>query len=194
MTRIYFLIIVFHLLTISFVTGQQFNSLFNGKNLEGWNTFLRSKGKNIDPDSIFSVANGLLKITGKEFGYLVTEKTYSNFHLVLEFKWGEKKYPPRENAVRDNGVCYYVVAEDHVWPRSIECQIQEGDCGDFWLIDSTTLVVDGVQQGPTNNTRVIKKKDNEKPTGEWNKIEIIARDGRCTHIVNGVVVNEGTNA
>jgi hypothetical protein len=96
--------------------------------------------------------------------------------------------------VRDNGVCYYVVEEDKVWPRSIECQVQEGDCGDFWLIDSTSIVVDGIQQGPTRNTRVIKKRDNEKPTGEWNRIEIIARDGRCTHIVNGVVVNEGTDA
>jgi hypothetical protein len=152
------------------------------------------KGKNLDPDTVFSVSNGLLKITGKEFGYMVTEKTYSNFHLVVEFRWGEKKYPPRDTAVRDNGVCYYVVPEDKVWPRSIECQVQEGDCGDFWLIDSTSLVVDGVQQGPTNNTRVVKKRNNEKPTGEWNRIEIIARDGHCTHIVNGVVVNEGTDA
>jgi hypothetical protein len=110
----------------------------------------------------------------------------------VEFKWGEKKYPPRENAVRDNGICYYVVAADKVWPRSVECQVQEGDCGDFWLIDSVTAIVDGVQQGPTKNTRVTKKKDNEKPTGEWNRIEIIASKGKCTHIVNGVVVNEAT--
>ncbi len=76
----------------------------------------------------------------------------------------------------------------------MECQIQEGDCGDFWLIDSVTAVVDGVQQGPTKNTRVVKKKDNEKPSGEWNRIEVIADNGRCTHIVNDVVVNEATNA
>jgi len=192
--RILFIVALLDLGSYSIADAQDFKPLFNGKNLEGWNTFLRSKGKNNDPDTVFSVINGLLKITGKEFGYLVTEKTYSNFHLVLEFKWGEKKYPPRENAVRDNGVCYYVVPNDRVWPRSIECQVQEGDCGDFWLIDSTTIVVDGIQQGPTRNTRVVKKKDNEKPSGEWNRIEIIARDGRCTHIVNGMVVNEGLNA
>ncbi len=107
---------------------------------------------------------------------------------------GEKKYPPRENRVRDNGICYYVVSEDRVWPRSIECQIQEGDCGDFWLIDSTTIVVDGVRHGPTKNTRVIKRKDNEKKSGEWNRLEIIARNGKCTHIVNGEVVNEGVES
>lgn len=171
-------------------SAQDFKPLFNGKDLSGWYTFFRGKGKNNDTDTVFSVQNGQLKITGKEFGYIITEKSYTNFHLVVEFKWGVKKYPPRENAVRDNGICYYVQEPDRVWPRSIECQVQEGDCGDFWLIDSTYAVVDGKQWGPTNNTRVVKKKDAEKPSGEWNRIEVIAKDGRCTHIVNGVIVNE----
>ena len=178
----------------NYSTAQDFKPLFNGKDLTGWYSFLKTKGQRNDPDTVFSVNNGLLKITGKEFGYIVTEKSFTNFHLVVEFKWGEKKYPPRESAVRDNGICYYVVPTDKVWPRSVECQIQEGDCGDFWLIDSVTAIVDGVQQGPTKNTRVIKKKDNEKPSGEWNRIEVIADKGKCTHIVNGVVVNEATNA
>lgn len=182
------------ILFFSNVTAQDFTPLFNGKNINGWYTFLKTKGKSNDPDTVFSVSNGLLKITGKEFGYIVTEKSFDNFHLVVEFKWGEKKYPPREDKVRDNGICYYVVATDRVWPRSVECQIQEGDCGDFWLIDSVTAVVDGVQQGPTKNTRVVKKKDNEKPSGEWNRVEVIANKGKCTHIVNGVVVNEATDA
>jgi len=175
------------------LAAQEFKPLFNGKDLSGWYSFLREKGKNIDPDTVFSVTNGLLKITGKEFGYIVTKKTFTNFHLIVEFKWGEKKYPPREDKPRDNGICYYVVPTDNVWPRSVECQIQEGDCGDFWLIDSVTAIVDGVQQGPTKNTRVVKKKDNERSTGEWNRIEVIADKGKCTHIVNGLVVNEAEN-
>lgn len=189
-----FLIILFAVLSINCSDAQEFKPLFNGKDINGWYTFLKTKGKSNDPDSVFSVTNGLLKITGKEFGYIVTEKSFENFHLVVEFKWGEKKYPPREDKVRDNGICYYVVPTDRVWPRSVECQIQEGDCGDFWLIDSVTAVVDGKQVGPTKNTRVIKKKDNEKPTGEWNRVEVIANKGKCTHIVNGVVVNEATDA
>ena len=174
--------------------SQKFKPLFNGKNLKGWYSFLKTNGKDNDPDTVFSVSDGLLHITGKEFGYIITGKSFANFHLVVEFKWGEKKYPPRENAPRDNGIVYYVGQEDRVWPRGIECQIQEGDCGDFWLIDSVTIVIDGKRTESTKNTRVIKKKDNEKPTGEWNRIEVIAKDGKCTHIVNGVVVNEGEDA
>ena len=175
------------------LVAQEFKPLFNGKDLSGWYSFLKNKGKNNDSNQVFTVNNGLLHITGQDFGYIVTNKTFTDFHLIVEFKWGEKKYPPRENQPRDNGICYYAVPEDHVWPRSIECQIQEGDCGDFWLIDSVTAIVDGVQQGPTKNTRVFKKKDNEKPTGEWNRVEVIANKGKCTHIVNGVIVNEGEN-
>lgn len=175
-------------------TAQDFKPLFNGKNLDGWSSFLKLKGKNNDPDTVFSVQDGLLRITGKEFGYIVTDKSFSNFHLLLEFKWGEKKYAPRENRVRDNGILYHVVQDDKIWPRSIECQVQEGDCGDFWLIDSVTVVIDGVRTVSTKNTRAIKKKDNEKPTGEWNRLEIISRDGHCVHIMNGVVVNEGADA
>jgi len=186
-------IMLWSVLYVNQTAAQEFKPLFNGKDLSGWNTFLKIRGLNNDSSRVFTVDNGLLKITGEEFGYIVTKKTFTDFHLVVEFKWGEKKYPPRENAVRDNGICYYVVPTDKVWPRSVECQIQEGDCGDFWLIDSVTAIVDGVQQGPTKNTRVIKKRDNEKPSGEWNRVEVIARNGKCTHIVNGVVVNEGEN-
>jgi hypothetical protein len=189
-----FFIILFAVLFNNNSAAQDFKPLFNGKDISGWYTFLKTKGNSNDPDTIFSVNNGLLKITGKEFGYIVTERSFNNFHLVVEFKWGEKKYPPREDKVRDNGICYYVVPTDRVWPRSVECQIQEGDCGDFWLIDSVTALIDGVKVGPTKNTRVVKKKDNEKPSGEWNKIEVIADKGKCTHIVNGVVVNEATDA
>lgn len=179
---------------VTYSHSQNFKPLFNGKNLDGWNSFLKTNGKNNDPDTVFSVNNGLLKITGKEFGYIVTDKTFSNFHLVVEFKWGEKKYPPRENRVRDNGICYHVVPTDKVWPRSIECQIQEGDCGDFWLIDSVTVVTDTGRTQPTKNTRIIKTKDTEKPSGEWNRIEVISKNGTCTHIVNGAVVNEAKEA
>ena len=166
--------------------------LFNGRNLDGWYTFLRTKGKNSDPESIFKVEGKMIHVLGKEFGYLSTINEYDNFHLTVEFKWGEQKFPPREKAKRDSGILYRfpMGQEDKVWPHSIECQVQEGDCGDFWLVAGTTVVGDGVTQ-----TRYFqKKKDAEKPHGEWNKIEIIADGGKCGHFVNGVLVNEATEA
>lgn len=170
-------------------------SLFNGKNLKGWYTFLNTKGIDHDPENIFSVKKGLLHISGKEFGYLCTNKVYKNFLLVAEFKWGEKKYPPRDadSIKRDNGICYYfpLGAKDTVWPMSIECQVQEGDTGDFWMIGGTTIKINGVRTQPASYTRAQKKVEAENPTGQWNRIEIRAENGRITHMVNGKIVNEG---
>jgi hypothetical protein len=170
-------------------------SLFNGKNLDGWYSFLNSKGKNNDPEKVFAIENGLLHISGKEFGYISTNKAYSNFVFAVEYKWGTKKYPPRDadSVKRDNGICYYfpLNERDTVWPKSIECQIQEGDTGDFWLIDSTTIITNGVRTEPGAFVRISKKFNGEMPTGEWNRIEIIANNGKLTYIVNGKIVNEG---
>jgi len=182
-----------------YVTAQpaKVTPLFNGKNLEGWYSFLTTKGKNNDPEKVFLVENGLLHISGKEFGYICTERIFKNFHLAVEFKWGQKKFPPRDadTTKRDNGVCYYIPLneKDSVWPKSIECQIQEGDVGDFWMIDSATIVIDGKRTEPNNYTRAIKKRDAEKPNGEWNLVEVIASRGKITYIVNGIVVNEATS-
>jgi len=174
---------------------EKMKPLFNGKDLNGWYTFLRTQGKNNDPEKVFVVEDGLLHISGKEFGYIATEKAYKNFHLVAEFKWGVKKYPPRDadTTKRDNGICYYIPmnAKDSVWPKSIECQIQEGDVGDFWLIDSTTIVVDGVRSTPAAFQRIKKKEDGEMATGQWNRVEVIADKGKIIYIVNGKIVNEG---
>lgn len=168
--------------------------LFNGKNLDGWYTFLNTKGKSNDPEKVFLVENGLLHISGKEFGYIATEKSYRNFRLVAEFKWGVKKHPPRDadTTKRDNGICYYFAMgeKDTVWPKSLECQIQEGDVGDLWLINHTTAVVNGARTQPDSFARVMKKIDAEKPSGQWNRVEIIANRGKVTYIVNGKIVNE----
>jgi hypothetical protein len=185
------------LLASHFVNAQsvaKVQTLFNGTDLKGWYTFFNSKGKNNDPDKVFTVHDKLLHITGQEFGYIATEKSYKDFHLVVEFKWGTKKYAPRaaDTTKRDNGICFFIPADakDNVWPKSIECQIQEGDVGDIWLIDYTTVVIDGKRTAAKDYNRVQKKKDGEKPNGEWNRVEVIANKGKLQYIVNGVVVNE----
>jgi hypothetical protein len=41
---------------------------------------------------------------------------------------------------------------------------------------------------------MIKQRDAEKSYGEWNTVEIISYNGKCVHIVNGVIVNVGEEA
>jgi hypothetical protein len=112
--------------------------LFNGQNLDGFYTFLRGHGKNKDPENVFTVDKGMIRVSGQTFGCFVTEKEYENYHLIVEFKWGDKTWPPRENATRDSGILLHCVGEDGaaggVWLESIECQMIEGGTGDFILV------------------------------------------------------------
>ena len=178
------------------VATDPFTALFNEKNLDGWNTFLKGIGKNTDPDKNFSVEDGVIHVVGKDLGYVITEKGYSNFHFKVDFKWGDRRWGSRVNEKRDAGICYNIPVNepDSIWPQSIECQIQEGDVGDFWLLGFSTIKVNGIENVPANHTRMIKQSDNEKPTGQWNTVEVISYNGKCVHIVNGVVVNVGEDA
>jgi len=75
--------------------------LFNGRDLSGWYTFFPSRGVNSDPEKIITVGDGgVIRVTGKEFGYFATERSYANYRLSFEVRWGERRWPPRENAVR----------------------------------------------------------------------------------------------
>lgn len=70
-----------------------------------------------------------------EPGYIATNQEFENVHIRAEYKWGVKRFSPRSIAKRDNGILYGLVGEDKVWPRMVEYQIEEGDVGDFFLVD-----------------------------------------------------------
>ena len=132
-------------------------SLFNGNSLKGFYTFIKDRGRNTDPNAVFTVQDGLLRISGEEWGCITTEAEYEDYHLVAEYKWGEATHSPREDRARDNGILLHSVGEDGAfggsWMHSIECQLIEGGTGDFIVVGdgtdsfSITCPVDDEKQG-----------------------------------------------
>ena len=114
------------------------NSLFNGKNFDGWYTFLKDRGRNNDPKKVFTIKEGMIRVSGEEWGCITTEKEYENYRLLVEFKWGGKAFAPRTENARDCGILLHSVGEDGgsegIWMHSIECQIIEGGTGDFIVV------------------------------------------------------------
>ncbi len=66
--------------------------LFNGENLDGWYTFIKDRGRDNDPKNVFTVKIGIIHISGEEWGCITTNKEFENYKLVVEYKWGNKKY------------------------------------------------------------------------------------------------------
>src|SRR5260370_21088266 len=101
-------------------------SLFNGKDLSGWDTYLGPPlddagkklsdipvGLNNDPKHVFTVVgdNGekMIRISGENWGGISTKKEYENFHLQLVFKWGSLKWGQKKNKKKDSGLLYFAV-------------------------------------------------------------------------------------
>jgi hypothetical protein len=117
--------------------------LFGGTDLTNFYTYLRKLGKNNDPSKVFTVQDGMIRVSGEIFGCFTTEKEFENYRLVCEFKWGAKTWPPREKATRDSGILLHCVGEDGAaggtWMESIECQMIEGGTGDFILVKGKNM-------------------------------------------------------
>ena len=166
-------------------------------------------GLNRDPLNVYSVklveGEPVLHITGQVFGGLTSLKSYDNFHLRTQQRWGTKKWEPRLNAVRDNGILFYCVGEHGAggknWMRSQECQVQEGDTGDWWPIAGAIIDVPARDEGKTviydpkapvrmMRNRVWHGTDyQEKPSGEWNVVEVYSLNGNAVFRLNGRTVN-----
>lgn len=180
-------------------------------------------GLNADVKNVFSVIeeNGepVLYITGEIYGGLTTLQEYENYHLSMQFKWGEKKWEPRLNDKRDSGILYHAYGAHgrfwNVWKTSLEYQVQETDLGDFISIGGNT----GKPKvgGPATDIRGDGNADPKKydpasdqyfsgkgyihaasepdsPHGEWNTLELYVIGNDAVHLVNGEVVMVVENA
>jgi hypothetical protein len=110
---------------------------FNGKDLDGFYTFLKGS-KYEDPKGVFRVEEGVIRVSGEEFGGFATKESFGDYHLVVEWKWGDETFEPRKTASRDSGILLHCVGEDGAvggqWLESIECQIIEGGTGDILMV------------------------------------------------------------
>jgi hypothetical protein len=108
--------------------------LFNGKDLSGLYGWLKDT-KYEDPRRVFTVEDGLLRISGEVDGYLGTRQAYKDYRLVVEYKWGSRTYGSK--TVRNSGILLHAVGPDgnpSPWMSSIECQVAQGCVGDFIVI------------------------------------------------------------
>ncbi len=206
------------------INRKEWTSLFNGKNLKGWETYLDAPyakdksaktapiGLNKDPNRVFSVVKEdgkpAMRISGETFGGINTLAEFENYHLRLEFKWGELQWPPKLGQPRDSGLLYHSVGAHGtpmLWMESFEYQIQEGDTGDYWGVMNVATEIPArknekgkyvyapdsplvlFQDKTSNGRSCLKYPDGEKPSGQWNVVDLYCIGDTCVHVINGTV-------
>ncbi len=172
-------------------------SLFNGKDLNGWHMDVPALDKDPSGAKPFIVRNGLLVSLGSPGGHLITDKSYQDYRLTVEYRFSAKP-----------GNCGVLVHASQprrlydMFPQSMEVQMQSGDAGDFWCIGEDISVTNMVaRRGPEGSwgvdgdkrRRIVNLTDgSEKPLGDWNTMIIECWQDRVTVWVNGDLVNRGT--
>lgn len=172
-----------------------------------------------EAQSVFSIENKkeqnetpILKISGEIYGAIITKEIYENYHLKMKVKWGNKKWDPRKNLLRDSGILYHSVGSYGAeywrsWMQAQELQIMEGHMGDYWSQATSAMDVRAytpeyimnpigsisqpfLSVGHKQNIQglVIRSDNHESPNGKWTELELITYQGKSLHIVNGHIV------
>lgn len=140
-----------------------FVSLFNGKDLSGWQGM---EGPTIN----WEVKDGILSCTGKQGSHwLSTKKEFSNFDLRLEYK-----IPTDGNS----GVFIRAPKEGNPWVAGLEIQVLD-DYGPKWKDLKPDQFTGAVYAVLAPSERATKK------AGEWQTMRIRCSDSKCRVWVNG---------
>jgi len=174
-------------------------SLLNGKDLSGWHVDVPALDSNPRSRKPFIVRNRMLVSLGEPQGHLITDSSYRNYRLEVEYRFPGK---PGNAGVLVHASTPRALYK--MFPKSIEVQMESGNAGDFWCIREDIRVPDMERRrGPRANwgttegkaRRIVNLTDNsEKPVGQWNTM-VIEAVGRSIKVwVNGALVNDGADA
>ena len=170
-------------------------------------------GLNNDPRHVFSIIreNGenIIRISGEGWGAISTQQQYENYHFQLKFKWGNLSWGQKKTKKKDSGLLYHSVgtygADYGAWMRSQEFQIEEGNCGEYWGVaggmedipaikkDSDYVYNAAGKMFTFSATSPVgrhcrKAIDAEKPSGEWNTLDLYCHGDTSIHLINGKVM------
>jgi hypothetical protein len=172
-------------------------------------------GYNTDETQVFSVIKEdndlVLAVSGEIYGCVFTKAEYANYHFQVSVKWGNKKYEPRLDKLKDSGILYHSIGEAGAeywrsWMLSQEFQIMEGHMGDYWsqatsAIDIRAFLPEGKMNSIASAQQpflsfgagspegfCMRSENRESPANEWTRLDLISFEGKSLHIVNGQVV------
>ncbi|MDB5278516.1 MAG: hypothetical protein JWR61_3471 [Ferruginibacter sp.] len=181
-------------------TNSKWTSLFNGKNLQGWEAKINGHKLGDNFGKTFRVENGILSTRydqydsfANRFGALYFNKKFSNFRLKVEYRFVGKLTPGAPSwGFKDGGIQYYcqppaTVGLNQQFPVCLEYNLHGGDgkterpTGEI-CASGMYVEIDGKRNTDYCTAPTVKETFNGD---EWVTAEIDVNNGRIMHFVNG---------
>jgi len=140
--------------------------LFDGKTNSGW----RGTNKESFPEKGWIIEDGILTVLGEKGGDIITEKKYRDFDLRIEYRVKEQK--------ANSGIKYYVLENEYQEGKALGLEFQTANSHPGTKL-KTSL-------GSLYDILPPKEKFvHPSPSGEWNQVRIVSKNGRVQHWLNG---------
>ncbi len=187
---------------------QEWQTLFNGKNLDGWTPKIYHHELGDNYANTFRVENGAIAVNydgydefNERYGHLFYKQPFSSFHLKFKYKFTDQWMKDAPSyTYRNSGVMFHsqdpsTILKEQDWPISVEYQML-ADAGDGNPRPTGNMCSPGTEvyyNGEMDPRHCIESISPTIPWDEWVQADLIVYgDSLVIHKVNGKTVLEYT--
>lgn len=162
----------------------QWKMLFDGRSFNGLVVDQASQAQNV------SIRDGAIRIMGsREGGWLRTDRKYGDFTVQFEIRYLENKEPYGGGPYGNNGLILRspeISLSGRNWPaRGFEMELWDQSKRGGFAKDGTILALQPGAPGSKFTFDIGAAQRAYRPTGQWNKVEVIAHGNRIWTKMNG---------
>ena len=186
----------------------EWRSLFNGKNLNGWVAKFHHHELGDNYANTFRVNEGTIQVSyddyttfDQRYGHLFYDESFSSYHLKFEYQFTDQWQKDAESfTFRNSGVMFHsqepkTILKEQDWPISVEYQIlaDEGEGAPRPTGNMCSPGTDVFFNSEKDPRHCISSSSKTFPWQEWVQGELIVyKDSLIIHKVNGETVLEYT--
>ncbi|HCE58588.1 MAG TPA: DUF1080 domain-containing protein [Prolixibacteraceae bacterium] len=186
----------------------KWQTLFNGKNLDGWIVKFHHHDLGDNFANTFRAVDGKIQVNyndykefNNRYGHLFYQTPFSSFHLKFEYRFTDQWMKDAPSyTYRNSGIMFHsqdpkTILKEQDWPISVEYQILAG-AGDGQPRPTGNMCSPGTEvffKGEKYPQHCINSSSKTYEWNEWTSGELIVYgDSLVIHIVNGEKVLEYT--
>ena len=198
--RALFVLSMLALAGCSTVPDPQWQSIFDGRTLDGWTPKITGRAVGEDPLEMFTVEDGAIRVSHANypkfeggFGHLFWKTPFTAYRVRFEYRlFGETLSGVQEWQASNSGLMFHAqapetMARDQAFPVSLELQLlgvprpTQEPTGNL-CTPGTTVAIEG-RRDPRH---CILSSSPLLPMGRWTRVELeVLPSGEITHFIDG---------